>query len=214
MDENVGKGKRRRRYDASGRQAQAHQQHESTLTVARQLFLTGGYVATTVEAIAKAAGMSAATIYKTYGGKAGLVRELCERALSGAGPVPAEERSDALRAGENVRGLIDGWGGLAAEVSPRVSPLLLLLRTAAETDREAAALHAELDATRLVRMAENARYLVDRGYLRPGVSGDDARDVLWACTSPELYDLLVQRRGWTVERFGRFIADTMSGTLL
>lgn len=214
MNENVGQSKGPRPYDGSGRQTRARQQHDSTLAVARRLFLEAGYVATTVESIAKAAGVSAATIYKSYGGKAGLVRELCERALSGAGPVPAEERSDALRAGDNVRGLIQGWGELAAEVSPRVSPLLLHLRAAAETDREAAALHAELDATRLARMADNARHLADSGDLRPGITGDDARDVLWVCTSAELYDLLVQRRGWTAEHFGQFIADTIIGALL
>ena len=47
------------------------------------------------------------------------------------------------------------------EVSLRVSPLLLLLQTAAETDREADALQAELDDARLARMADNARYLVE-----------------------------------------------------
>ena len=59
------------------------------------LFLERGFVATTVEAVATAAGVSPATVYKTYGGKAGLARSLCERALGGVGPVPAEERSNA-----------------------------------------------------------------------------------------------------------------------
>lgn len=63
-------------------------------------------------------------------------------------------------------------------------------------------------------MADNAQHLADRGHLRPGVTADNARDVLWLCTSPELYDLLVQRRGWTTRRFGEFVADTMNGTLL
>jgi hypothetical protein len=38
--------------------------------------------------------------------------------------------------------------------------------------------------------------------------------VLWTYSSPELYELLVIRRGWSVERYGRFIADSMIAALL
>jgi len=206
--------KGRRSYDASGRQKRAHVGRESTLEHARRLFLERGYVATTVESIARAAGVSAATVYKSYGGKAGLARELAARALAGAGPVTAATRSDDLRSNNDPRAVIDGWGALAAEVSPRISPLLLLLRTAAETDPEAAALYGDFDAARLKRMADNARYLIDDGDLRSGITADEARDVLWLCTSPELYELLVVRRGWPAARFGAFVANTIAGALL
>ena len=43
---------------------------------------------------------------------------------------------------------------------------------------------------------------------------DAATDVLWTYSSPELYELLVLRRGWSVERYGRFIADAMIAALL
>ncbi len=208
------KSKGHRSYDATGRQERARQQHQAALDQAQRLFLERGYAATTVESIARAAGVSAATVYKTYGGKAGLLRELCERALLGAGTVPAQARSDALRAGDDSRAVVAGWAALAAEVSPRISPLVLLLRIAAETDREAEALYAELDDARLHRMAENARYLADGRHLRPGVTADDARDVLWLCTSPELYDLMVVQRGWSLRRFAELVADTIVGSLL
>jgi hypothetical protein len=38
--------------------------------------------------------------------------------------------------------------------------------------------------------------------------------VLWLCTSPELYELLVLRRGWSAARFGAFVADAIAGALL
>jgi AcrR family transcriptional regulator len=207
-------GKARRPYDATRRQLRARQQKHATLDAAQALFLERGYVATTVDAIATAAGVSGATVYKSYGGKAGLVRELCARALAGTEPVHAEERSDALRARGDPAAMVEGWGALVTEVSPRISPLLLLLRAAAESDRDAAALHAELDAARLDRMTENARFLVEGGHLRPDVTADEARDVLWLCSSPELYEQMVLRRGWSAARFGTFVADLMTGTLL
>ena len=46
----------------------------------RERFLALGYAATTVESIARAAGVSEATVYKTYGGKAAIVREHLRRA--------------------------------------------------------------------------------------------------------------------------------------
>lgn len=214
MSAETAKGKTRRRYDTSRRRERARQQRAVTLERARELFLDHGYAATTVESIAAAAGVSPATIYKTYGGKVGLVRELCTEALAGEGPVPAERRSDDLRTADDPRALLEGWGALVEEVSPRVSPLLLLLRAAATIDPEAKVLHADLDRARLDRMAENAHHLARRGHLRAGVSEAQARDVLWLCSSPELYDLLVQQRGWSPRALGAFVVDTMAGTLI
>jgi AcrR family transcriptional regulator len=214
MDRATRKSNRQRSYDASRRRERARQQRETTLERARTLFLEQGYAATTVESIARSAGVSAATVYKSYGGKAGLVRDLCAQALSGVGPIAAEERSDALRASGDPRNVIDGWSALIAEVSPRVSPLLLLLRAAAETDDDAAALYAELDDARLARMADNARHLADRGHLRDEITEREARDILWMCSSPQLYELLVRQRGWTPKQLGAFVRDTISGTLL
>ena len=206
--------KRTRAYDAAGRQQRAREQHVAALDAAHRLFLERGYVATTVESIAQEAGVSVATIYKTYGGKAGLIRSLCQRGLEGAGPVPAETRSNALRAGSDPRELIAGWGRLSMEVAPRLAPLVLLLRVAAHGDAEAAALYEEIDRAKLARMADNARHLHSSGYLRAGVTARDARDVLWACSSAELYDLLVCQRGWTLATYGGFITETMVAALL
>ncbi len=208
------KGKADRSYDASSRRDRARQQHEAALVEAARLFLERGYSATTVESIAQEAGVSAATIYKSYGGKVGLVRSLCERALRGDGSEPAQERSDALRSRDDPRTVIEGWGTLASEVAPRVSPLMLLLRAAAETDSEAATLYTEIADARLDRMAANARYLIDGGHVRPGVTIEEARDVLWMCTSPEFYDLTVRQRGWSNQRYGRLVATTITGSLL
>jgi AcrR family transcriptional regulator len=201
-----------RAYDASGRRARAAAQYDETLQVARRLFLARGYAATTVAAIARGAEVSEATVFKSYGGKAGLVRELCRRALAGAGTVPAEERSDALRDADDPRAVIEGWSRLLVEVSPRVSPLLLLLRDAAGTDEEAAALHDELEAARLARMTDNAEAIAR--HLRRGVDVGTARDVLWFCTSPELHDLLAVRRGWSPEQVRGFVASTMTAALV
>ena len=208
---------KRRGYDATGRRAAAARQHQAVLDAAWARFDEAGFAATTVEAIATAAGVSTATIYKVFGGKPGLVRALVERALRGdpAEPVAAELRSDRQRAhASGGRELIEAWGALVAEVSPRVSPIVLLLRDVAAHDRAAAELFAELEADRLRRMGENARGLEALGALRPGISRTNARDVMWTYTAPDLFDVLVRRRGWSVDRYARFVTDAMTAALL
>ena len=72
----------------------------------------------------------------------------------------------------------------------------------------------ESDDERLKRMRHNARFLAKRRYLRAGMTPAEAADVLWTCTSAELYELLVQRRGWSLRRFERFVGDFLISALL
>ncbi len=208
---------KRRTYDARGRQATAAQLRSTVLDAAWQRFSADGYAATTVDAIARDAAVSTATIYKRFGGKPGLVRALVTRALRGDPTAvrAAPARSDAAR--ENAAdgpALVRTWGALTAEVSPRVSPILLLLRDVAGQDSAAADLFEELERDRRTRMAENARALERSGALRPGTSRTDARDVLWFYSAPDLFDVLVQRGGWSIRRYARFVTDAMIAALI
>jgi AcrR family transcriptional regulator len=207
--------KQKRSYDASRRQEQARRNRDTVIGAAERRFLRDGYGVTTIAAIAADAGVSADTIYKSFGGKPGLVRAIRTRALEGEGAVPAERRSDELQAREpDARKIIAAWGTLATEVAPRAAPILLLIRAAAATDPEVLVLLEEMDADRLRRMTENARRLRDAGHLRDGITLAQAADVLWTYSSPELYELLVLRRGWSPKRYGRFVADAMIHALL
>ncbi len=207
--------KPKRRYDSPRRAEQARQTRAAVIDTAQRLFLRDGFAATTITAIAAEAGVSAETVYKAFGGKPGLVRAICETALAGEGPVPAEARSDDLQLTEpDPRAIIRGWGRLTAEVAPRVSPVLLLLRAAAVADPEMADLRDEMDASRLRRMTRNARNLADTGHIRDGITVKHAGEVLWTYSSPELYELLVLHRGWQARRYGAFIADAMIAALL
>jgi AcrR family transcriptional regulator len=215
MDRNTRPVKGRRRYDSAGRRARAEATRSSVLATAERLLLANGYAGTTIASIAEAAGVSAETIYKVFGGKPGLVAGIREVRLAGAGADHAETRSDRARTAESdPRKLLAGWGRLTAEVAPLVSPILLLVRDAAAAHPEMAALHAKLDADRRRRMKVNATHLKDGGHLRAGVTLPEAVDVLWTYSAPELYDLLVVRRGWPAARYGRFVGNAIAAALL
>ena len=215
MDLNSRAVKPKRKYDATGRRRQAARNREAIIEVARRVFLAEGYAAATVSRIATDAGVSVETIYKAFGGKSGLVRSIWERGLEGAGPIPAERRSDAMRAGEtDARRIIENWGRLTTEVAPLTAPIMLLARDAAISDPEIAELLEQAEDARLARMEHNACDLLERGLLRPGITLEEARDVLWTYSSAELYELLVVRQGWPVERYGRFVAAGIMAALL
>jgi AcrR family transcriptional regulator len=215
MEHRAATVKQKRSYDASRRKEQARRNRDRIVDAAENLFLRDGYGMTTIAAIAADAGVSADTIYKTFGGKPGLVRAIRTRALEGEGPVPAEQRSDALHSRESdPRKIIEAWGELTTEIAPLAAPILLLIRSAAASDPEVLALLEEMDADRLRRMTDNAHRLREAGHLRDGVTLTRAADVLWTYSSPELYELLVLRRGWPIEQYGRFVADAMIDALL
>lgn len=205
----------RRRYDSSGRREQARRTRELLMATAQRQFLEAGYAATTVAAIAAEAGVSVETVYKSFGGKSGLVRAIYDRGLHGAGRGAAYERSDQMREREtDPRVIMRAWGELTTEVASVITQIRLLIRAAAATDPEMAALLADSDAERLVRMEHHARFLAERGYLRDGVTVAKAADVLWTCSSAEFYELLVLNRGWSAAEFARFVADFMIDALL
>lgn len=204
-----------RRYDSSRRRADASRTRARVLDVAERLLLADGYAATTVASIASTAGVSPELIYKTFGGKAGLVREIQGRGLLGEGPVAAPERSDAASASTLDAGaLLWEWTALSTEVAPRVSPIMLLVRSAAAGDPELAELAEQMSGQRLERMTLNARRLREHPGLRRDLTVDQVRDVLWTYTSPDLYDLLVGQRGWTIGQYREFLFRGMSGHLL
>ena len=204
-----------RRYDASRRREQARLSREAVLDAAWRRFQDIGYAGTTVAAVAVEAGVSVETIYKGFGGKAGLVRAIYERGLAGTGRTSAYQRSDKMRERESdPREIIRQWGLLTAEVASQVTPIRLLMRSAATGDPDMAALLEESDQERLTRMRHHARFLRSRGYLREDVSLAEATDILWTCSSAEFYELLVLKRRWSRARFARFVADYLATALL
>lgn len=204
-----------RRYDATARRARALRTRTVILDAAERQFLEDGYGRATIASIAQEAGTSVETIYKSFGSKSGLVREIYERGLEGRRDRRAYDRSDEMRDRESdPRTIMREWGRLTAEVASVVTPIRVLMRHLALTDREIAAVLQASEAERLARMRHHARFLRARGYLRAGVTVAEATDVLWVCSSLEIYELLVQGRGWSSARFARYVGDFMITALL
>jgi AcrR family transcriptional regulator len=205
----------KRSYDVTRRRADAERARRRVLDTARSLFLAQGYAATTMAAVAEGAGVSVETVYKAHGNKARLVLAVFHDAIAGRSGEPAEVRADRVSAGEPDPVLrLRTFGEFVAEVAPRVAPIVLLVKAAAATDPDVAGVWQQMQDERLARMTGHAGQLADDGHLRPGVSVEEARDVLWLYNAPEVYDLMVLQRGWDPQRFGGWVGQAYVDALL
>jgi AcrR family transcriptional regulator len=187
------------------------------LDASRRLFVDQGYALTTVAAVAAEAGVSVETVYKAFRNKPGLVKALVDVAIVGDDePIPMIQREFVRRsmAETDPHKLLADYGMHIAEVAHRAGPMELVVRDAAAVDPHAAAVREQLDAERLAGMTHLATHLSTSGFLRRGVSVHEARDVLWTYNSVEMWDLLVNRRGWSDQRFGRWLGRQLIAALL
>ena len=207
--------KGRKPYDASSRQQQARASRRHVLATATQMFVERGYVDTTVPAVARAAGVSPQNVYKAFGNKPGLLKAVFDVAMAGDDePVAMMQREALTRVREEPDPCekLRLYGRFVADTAPRHTPIQLLVHAAAATDLEAAGIWDQLCAERLHGMTLFARGLAE--HLRDDVTVDDARDLLWTHNSPELYNLLVNARGWSPEKFGRLLSASLIAALL
>ena len=82
------------------------------------------------------------------------------------------------------------------------------------TDPEAQQVWREISERRATNMRRLVEDIRDAGGLRPGLSVDEAADVVWALNSSELYLMLTVERGWSPPHFERWLADSWSRLLL
>ena len=209
--------KSRRRYSSEVRTAQAAATRHAVLEAARALFTEHGYARTCIAAIAARAGVAVDTVYAAAGRKPALLRELVETSLSGTDhAVPAEQRDYVVRfrAASSAREKIAIYAAAVSQIGVRLAPIHLALAEASTTDRDCAALRAEIDARRANNMRLLAADLRATGELRPDLTDDEVADIVWSMNAAEYRALLVGGRGWSAERFGAWLADAWTRLLI
>ncbi|OBG57605.1 TetR family transcriptional regulator [Mycobacterium sp. E1715] len=204
-----------RRYDSTRRRQQAQHNRHAVLAAARRRFLAQGYAATTIAEIARDAAVSVETVYKTFATKAGVLKALFDVSVAGDDePIPMVER-DVIQEVADATEAVDKLELYAKHLvasMPRSAPVQLLARDGAAVSPDAAAVWKQIRDETLTGMTMFASDLARTGQLR--VNARQARDILWTYHAPELYELLVLERGWSVSRYGKFIAQAWIDALL
>jgi len=206
-----------RTYDSSSRREAAQATRQSILQAATHMFLLKGYAATTMPAIAQAAGIAMDTVYATVGKKPALFRLLVETAISGTDTaVPAEERDyvRAIRAEPDAARKLQIYAAALSRIQATLAPLFRVLQGAATLDPELNALWQEISQRRARNMRLFATDLAATERLRRDLTIDKAADIIWSMNSPEFYLLLVQERGWSPAEFEQWLSDAWIRLLL
>jgi AcrR family transcriptional regulator len=206
-----------RSYDSSRRKERTTATRLRVIEMARNLFVERGYPGTSIEAIAAAADIAPATLYRLFPSKRDLLKAVVDvTAVGDDEPVALHERPEllALRDEPDPSAYVRGFAHVARVVGERAAGIQQMLRSAAVVDPEAAEMLATLNQQRYTGQGIVARGVRDRGALKSTLSEAQATDVIYALMSPELRRILRYERAWTAEQYETWLADTLCATLL
>lgn len=204
----------KRSYDASGRRARARARRLAVVLAARDLFERDGFRLTTIAAIAASAGVSAESVYKSFGSKAAVAKAVFDLVIAGDDePVPVAERPamQAMRDERDVRRKIEMFANGLAQRQARSARVQTLIRDGRHVDDSLGPIWAKLNGEGLAGMTMLGRHLLETGQLRDGIGIDEVRDVLWNYLAIDSYERLVLTQGWPLERYSRWLASAIIG---
>ena len=207
----------KRRYASPRREAQSRATRRAIVGAAAELFAAHGYVATSFDAIAAAAGVGRATVFAHFRTKSELLKTAYDVTLVGDDePIPLPQRPESLvvRAERDPRRFLSGYAAIATGVARRVSPIYEAIRGAAHADPEAATVWRQIGAERRIGGGNIVASIVDRAGLRADVDHERAADLVYALVDPGLYHLLVRERGWPHDAFTDWLAASLQRELL
>jgi AcrR family transcriptional regulator len=210
--------KPRRRYHSPQRQQQAQATRRQIVEAARRLFGQHGYFGTTIDAIARAAGVAEPTVYAAFGTKRAILSALIDLAIFGPDPpgTPVSQRSwyAAIATTADPATLLRRWAELLCEVNGRVAPVQRVVQGAAASDPAIARLWQRMKDQRLLGQAAIAQLLAERQALRPGLSASEAADVLFVLSDAHVYDAYVLDRGWAPAQVAEWLGTALCTLVL
>jgi AcrR family transcriptional regulator len=194
---------------SSYRELQALATRERIATAARVLFREGGYVATTIEAIAKAAGVAVPTVYSALGSKKAVLEEIRRLWIQDSQVQPLFAEALAEPDFNRRLELAARWQRQQLE---RGYDVIRIYQEAARIDADIRALWSAVLKGRAREKVRFIEALADR--LQPGLTVKNATDVYVALERPEIYEELVLERGWSPEQYERWLARSFKQQLL
>lgn len=199
---------RRRSYHSPLRAAQAAAKREAVIAAAYELFLERGYGGTTLEDVARKAGVSKPTVIAAVGSKAELLKLVRDVAIVGDYEQRALQDRDglvAVAAEPDLHRSIVLAARHHAAVMERYAPIYRVLRGATGVEPGV----DELWKTSEIQRRTGAEDLVCR-IGKPVIPLRKAVDRLWILMTPGNYDRLVNVCGWSKRAYEQWLVEEMS----
>jgi AcrR family transcriptional regulator len=206
-----------RAYRSQLRAEQAQHTRARITEAAQALFLERGFAATTIAAVAEQAGVAPETVYANYRNKPGLLEGVVRSAVFRDG-----EPTEVLQAGwvKALLGLPDLPAQIAAlarhtaQTVALTSPIYAAMTGAGTGSGDIDELRRKFREIRFSGQAAVIAAIATEQTVRPGLTVQDAADTFSALASPELHHILTTDRGWSQERYARWLEQTTKVALL
>jgi AcrR family transcriptional regulator len=202
---------KRRRYVSPQRQAKAEATRRRILDAAATLFVDAGYGRTSAASVARAAGVSEASVFGVFGSKANLLVEVILDRVTGHSDFPLRAQPSwlAFAVAADKAPAITAFAAVACRAHERSWRLLTVAAAAAEGDDELAT------AVRggAARRHEDCGWLVREVLGVPDPDAARATDAVWTLISVENYRHLVVECGWSDEEYQNWLTAALMTTL-
>jgi len=169
-----------------------------------------------MRAIAASAGVAEKTVYLAFATKASILNEIIRVAIRGDDQqVPLARRAgwQEMLAGPTDQ-ILPRFAQVGTELLGRTAQVLTLAEAAAAGDSELAKLRDCGHDNMRSDFRQVADALASRGALKAEITVEDATDAIYALANESVYLRLVDRAGWTPERYAEWLAKILTGALL
>lgn len=203
----------KRPYDARRRRERAEKERSATrrrvVEGARELFLSRGYVATTMADIAREAGVALQSVYTAGQSKADLLHLVTDLAVAGDDQdVMLVDRPEvmAVAAESDAVRQVQMLASLIAATMERLAPVWIAYREAAAVDPKAAANLVAAHRRRRETFGTMIRMVAE-----PRLRHDYERsaDTMWSIGSIDVFLLQRTVLDWDATQYARWLSDTL-----
>jgi AcrR family transcriptional regulator len=208
----------KRPYDARRRRERAQEERGATrrrvVEAARELFLSRGYVATTMADIAREAGVALQSVYTAGQSKADLLHLVTDVAVAGDDQeVMLVDRPEfvAVAAESDPVRQVQMLASLIAATLNRLAPVWVAYREAAAVDPKAASNLVAAHRRRRESFEAMIRMVPEHRLRHPA---DRSADTMWAVGSIDVFLLLRTVLEWDAAQYAEWLSDTLVDQLV
>jgi len=208
----------KRPYDARRRRERAQEERLATrrrvVDAARDLFLSRGYVATTMADIAREAGVALQSVYTAGQSKADLLHLVTDLAVAGDDQeVMLVDRPEvaAVAAESDPERQVQMLARLIATTMERLAPVWIAYREAAAVDPKAASNLIAAHRRRRETFGAMIGMVPEQRLRHPH---EPSADTMWAVGSIDVFLLLRTVLDWDAAQYAEWLSDTLVNQLV